>query len=205
MEDWKAQYRNFALQEKLLRQLFVDRFPGDESRLVAALELAKKAHKGQKRDEGDPYVIHPIRAARYLAEHLKERDHEVIMAMILHDVVEDTTVTLEQIRQRFGDRVAQLVDSVTRPRANDETEEEKLTSKPRNYQKVLSSGNETIRIKAADILDNMRSWENTKEQTRKSPKISRWLDEAHRYYFEIGCRAGGTVEQEMRQIAAMFN
>lgn len=82
-------------------------------RIVAAYQLAKEAHKGQKRKSGEPYIIHPIAVARIVAEEF-ELGANPIMAAFLHDVVEDTPYTLDDIRERFGDDVAFLVGVVTK-------------------------------------------------------------------------------------------
>ncbi len=206
MREWKSEYRNLQLQKEALECLFAEFFLPNQARLLQALQLAERAHVSQKRDDGDPYVIHPVRVARFLIEEMGERDADVVIAALLHDVVEDTDVTLDEIRQQFGQHVAMFVDSVTRPRASSETEEDKRVSKPLNYQKTLDTGSpETLRIKAADILDNMRSWEVFEDLVRSnSVRLKRWLDEARNYYFEIGKRAGHAVEQEMRRIAMIL-
>ena len=199
---WKKDFRDIERQRQGLMDAALRLLPDSVEVIRAAVEFATRAHEGQTRDEGDPYVIHPIRAALFMIEEMEERDPNVIAAILLHDVVEDTSATLEEIRQKFGDRVARLVESVTRPRAKLETEEDKLKTKPAAYQKILHASDETIRIKAADLLDNMRSWEMVEELVRSNPvRLARWLNEARAYYFEIGKRAGHGVEQEMRRIA----
>ena len=79
----------------------------DLSQIEKAYKMASAAHKDQKRRSGEPYIIHPVSVAIILAE--LELDKESIIAGILHDIVEDTDVTLEQVRQEFGDEVALLV------------------------------------------------------------------------------------------------
>ena len=85
----------------------------DMKRIRAAYALAAEAHKNQKRKTGEPYIIHPIAVARIVAEEL-ELGTNPIIAAFLHDVVEDTPYTIEDIRQRFGDDVAFLVGVVTK-------------------------------------------------------------------------------------------
>ncbi len=206
MREWKQDYRNLDTQRGALKRLCLEYFSDTYETIDAALELAQRAHALEKRDDGDPYVIHPIRAARFLIEEMNERNVDVVVAALLHDVVEDTDVTLDQIRDQFGDHITALVDSVTRPRAKDETEEEKRASKPAMYQKTIDHGSqETLRIKASDILDNMRSWEVFEELVRSNPvRLERWKNEAKNYYFVIGARAGYGIEEEMRRIATIF-
>jgi len=84
----------------------------DREIILKAYHVAEEAHRGQKRASGEPYINHCVAVAGILAEmHVPP---EVIVAALLHDTVEDTTITLEDIRQMFGDRVAMLVDGVTK-------------------------------------------------------------------------------------------
>lgn len=84
----------------------------DISLIEKAYHVARDAHEGQARKSGEPYIIHPLCVAIILAE--LELDKETIVAGLLHDVVEDTVMTDEQIAQEFGDEVALLVDGVTK-------------------------------------------------------------------------------------------
>ena len=77
-----------------------------------AYKLAKDAHRGQKRKSGENYINHPLDAASYLADY--ELDHETIMAAILHDVIEDTDATVNQIENEFGKEVAYLINGVSK-------------------------------------------------------------------------------------------
>ena len=86
---------------------------GDLSRIKDAYEMAAMAHEGQKRNTGEPYITHPIAVATIAAEEL-ELDANTVIAAFLHDVAEDTEYTVEDIRKRFGDDVAFLVDVVTK-------------------------------------------------------------------------------------------
>ena len=87
--------------------------PSDDLSLIRrAFETARDAHKGQKRKSGEPYIIHPVHVAIILAN--LELDKESIIAGILHDVVEDTDMTLDDVKAIFGEEVALLVDGVTK-------------------------------------------------------------------------------------------
>ncbi len=80
--------------------------------IVRAYELAREAHEGQKRASGEEYIIHPLNVAYILSDiHL---DEAAISAALLHDVVEDTTFTIEEMQEKFGDEVALLIDGVTK-------------------------------------------------------------------------------------------
>lgn len=127
----------------------------DMARLKDALEFAKDAHKLQRRKTGAPYVVHPIAVASIAAEELKLDVNSVICAF-LHDVVEDTDHTLDEIRERYGDDVAFLVDVVTKKKRNTY----KMSKQVDNYKQLLDSLNYDIRalmVKIADRLHNMRT------------------------------------------------
>ena len=100
------------LYEKLIRR--VRKYhPSDDITLIErAFQIAYQAHEGQCRKAGEPYIIHPLWVAIILAE--LELDKETIVAGILHDVVEDTIMTDEEIKGQFGEEVALLVDGVTK-------------------------------------------------------------------------------------------
>lgn len=124
-------------------------------RLRMAFEFAREAHSPQKRKSGEPYIIHPVCVARIVAEEL-ELGADAIIAAFLHDVVEDTHYTIEDIRERFGDDVAFLVGVVTK-----EKKEKYVQSKQvDNYRQILASMQYDVRallIKLADRLHNMRT------------------------------------------------
>ena len=84
----------------------------DLSKIISAYEVANKYHIGQKRDSGEPYITHPVAVAFILLE--LGMDTDTICAALLHDVVEDTNCTLEDIKKQFGQDVAMLVDGVTK-------------------------------------------------------------------------------------------
>jgi (p)ppGpp synthase/HD superfamily hydrolase len=122
------------------------------SKLFNALEFAAFAHDGQKRaDNITPYIAHPFSVGLILLEH--GFSEEVVIAGILHDVVEDTKYTLEDIEKKFGQRVAQIVQGVT--------EDKQITSKEERFKFYLSvlkkSDNEVKAVRAADMLHNRRS------------------------------------------------
>lgn len=127
----------------------------DLARVRTAYELAKEAHKEQKRKTGEPYIIHPIAVARIVAEEL-ELGANPVMAAFLHDVVEDTQYTINDIRERFGDDVAFLVGVVTKQK-KDKYDKSKQVD---NYRQILASVQYDVRailVKLADRLHNMRT------------------------------------------------
>ena len=134
--------------------------------LKRAYEFSAQAHKGQYRESGDPYVEHCLEVAFILAE--QHMDSATIAAGLMHDVVEETDVTIDQIRQEFGEEIAELVDGVTHISGVEfESTEEKQVD---YYRKMLLSMARDIRViitKLADRLHNMRTLEALDEKRRK--------------------------------------
>ena len=143
----KAQ-RVFSVMEKRVSH-------EDMERIHAAFELAKTAHADQKRKSGEPYIFHPIAVANIVAEELMLGANPVIAAF-LHDVVEDTDYTIDDIQKRFGDDVAFLVRVVTKQ----EKEHYEMSRQMDNYKQMLDSIHYDIRallVKLTDRLHNMRT------------------------------------------------
>lgn len=137
-------------------EVMAKRVSDDELKAIrSAYELAYEAHSQQRRKSGEPYIIHPIAVATIAAEELNLGANSV-MAAFLHDVVEDTEYTVEDIRKHFGDDVAFLVDVVTKKNRK----EYRRSKQVDNYQQLLDSLSYDIRalmIKIADRLHNMRT------------------------------------------------
>ena len=187
---------------------YIQPFTDDhQDKIKKAMEVAEHYHAGQirdqKRDDGGvnkaKYVIHCVRAALWLIQE-GVNDINIITATILHDSLEDTSITEEEIKKLFGDDVLKLVIGVTRPRANNETETDKLTTKPANYQKILNSDRGIRLIKTADLLDNMRSWIYLPDDHPFQKKIPRWLREAEHYSLPLAESVNQNAAQEMSKI-----
>lgn len=155
----------------------------DMQRVRDAYALAVEAHREQRRKTGEPYIIHPIAVARIVAEELELGANPVIAAF-LHDVVEDTDYTIEDIRERFGDDVAFLVGVVTKQK-KDKYEKSKQVD---NYRQILASVQYDVRailIKLADRLHNMRTLDSMRPD--KQMKIA---GETDYFYAPLANRLG---------------
>ena len=124
--------------------------------LTKAYNFALKAHEKQKRDEGSPYIIHPVAVANILTE--LKLDSATIATGLLHDTIEDTHATYSNIKEQFGIEVADLVDGVTKI---SEFENQAISnSKAENFRKLILATSKDIRVllvKLADRLHNMRT------------------------------------------------
>ncbi|MBP8943365.1 MAG: bifunctional (p)ppGpp synthetase/guanosine-3',5'-bis(diphosphate) 3'-pyrophosphohydrolase, partial [Saprospiraceae bacterium] len=127
----------------------------DRSNIRKAYEMAVVAHREQRRKSGEPYILHPIEVAQICLEEIGLGPTAVICAL-LHDVVEDTSVTLETVRQEFGPKIGMIVDGLTKLDGLYNME----TAQAENFKKVLStlvSDVRVILIKMADRLHNLRT------------------------------------------------
>ena len=128
----------------------------DLKEVVRAFELAQSAHSGQRRISGEPYIIHPIGVAEVLAE--LGMDTPTIVAALLHDVVEDTDLALNDVAREFGDEAALLVDGVTKlDRVKASSKEEQQAESLRKMLIAMASDLRVLVIKLADRLHNMKT------------------------------------------------
>lgn len=137
--------------------------------LREAFELSKAAHDGQQRISGEPYITHPLEVAKILAE--LELDCTSIIAALLHDTIEDTTCTYEQLKEKFGEEIADLVDGVTKlGKIPYTTKEEQQVENLRKMFLAMAKDIRVILIKLADRLHNMRTlkYMDPKKQLEKA-------------------------------------
>ena len=157
-------------QEKLIRRLssvLSDYLDGDQIADVhRAYELAKKAHEGQLRLTGEPYICHPLSVALILAD--MRMDAHGIMAAIMHDVIEDTLVSKEELAEKFGEEVAELVDGVTKlGRIDSKSRAEAQAKNVRKMFLAMVKDLRVIMVKLADRLHNMQTLDTMASHKRR--------------------------------------
>ena len=155
----------------------------DMQRIRDAFDLANLAHAPQRRKSGEPYIVHPIAVALIAAEEMR-LDADCVITAFVHDVVEDTDYTLEDIRLRFGDEVAFLLDVVTKKKK----EHYDTTKQVDNYRQLLNSLHYDIRalmVKIADRLHNMRTL-----QSMRPDKQMKIAGETDSFYAPLANRLG---------------
>lgn len=185
--------------EALLQEVSAYLKTEDVAQIQSALDFSHAAHAGQTRQSGAPYVTHPIAVARILTPlHL---DVHAINAALLHDVVEDTPVTVEEISERFGPAVAGLVEGLSKI---DKLQFDTLQdAQAENFRKMLMAMARDVRvilIKLADRLHNMRTLDSV--STHKSARIAR---ETMDIYAPIANRLGlNTVYQELEDLSFKY-
>ena len=153
-------------------------------KIEKAFITAKKAHAGQKRKSGENYITHPLDAAIYLADY--NLDHETIMAAILHDVIEDTNISLADLGKKFGKTVAELVDGVSKlDKINFDSKEEADAA---NIQKMILAMSNDIRVLLIKLADRRHNLSTIKVLNRS--KAKRIAKETLEIYAPLALRLG---------------
>mgnify|MGYP001276288111 FL=1 len=173
-----------------------NKFLNSES-LNKAYNFALDAHQNQKRDEGVPYIIHPVAVANILTE--LKLDSATITTGLLHDTIEDTNVTYETVKREFGEEVANLVDGVTKLSALENKASD--DSKAENFRKLILATSKDIRVllvKLADRLHNMRTINFIKDKE----KIKRKAKETMEIYAPLADRMGmNRIRDELEDLS----
>lgn len=171
----------------------------DTEKIKKAYEVADKAHEGQVRTSGDKYITHPLAVASILLDYCMDTD--TVCAALLHDVVEDTAVTLEELRKQFGDDVALMVDGVTKIGLVPLNSKEEQQAE--NIRKILMAMSKDIRviiIKLADRLHNMRTLGPRPPHKQRKTSL-----ETMSIYAPIAHRLGmNAIKEEMEDIAIHY-
>jgi guanosine-3',5'-bis(diphosphate) 3'-pyrophosphohydrolase len=184
---------------ELLRTMRANR-PGDDLELVRkAYEFSQKHHAGQTRASGEPYLVHPLGVAQVLAE--MKMDAVAIAAGLLHDSVEDTSVTIVDIRKEFGEQVAHIVEGVTKISQIDfATREEQQAENLRKMMLAMVDDIRVVLIKLADRLHNMRTLEHLAPERQQ--KIAK---ETLEIYGPIAHRLGmGKIRGELEDLGFRY-
>lgn len=192
-------YRDDEGMKRILETVDKTFSPAEIEKINKAYEFACAAHDGQKRLSGDPYITHPVEVALILAK--LGMDADSIAAAILHDTVEDTSVTLQSISEQFGAETAKLVDGVTKlgkiPLA---TKEEEQAENIRKMLMAMSNEIRVIIIKLADRLHNMRTLQHVAPQKRRDKSL-----ETLEIYAPIAHRLGiRTIKDELEDLAISY-
>ncbi|MFH1971947.1 MAG: bifunctional (p)ppGpp synthetase/guanosine-3',5'-bis(diphosphate) 3'-pyrophosphohydrolase [archaeon] len=168
----------------------------DLTMLEKAYDIANVHHKGQKRASGERYIQHPLHVAYILAEH--KMDITTLIAALLHDTVEDTDITLDDLKNKFGEDIASLVEGVTKIKKIKEISHEEYHSE--TIRKVMLASAKDIRvilIKLADRLHNMRTISPFREEKRR-----RIANDALQIYAPIAFRLGiNSIKAELEDLA----
>ncbi len=169
--------------------------PDHVATILRAFEVGSQAHRGQTRKSGEPYILHPVAVAHILAR--MRMDTSTITAALLHDTVEDTVLTLDDLKQDFGDEVAKLVDGVTKlDKMKFRTRREADAESFRKLLLAMSRDLRVIFIKLADRLHNMRTIGAMSAESRR--RISR---ETLEIYAPIADRLGmNTMRLELEDL-----
>lgn len=167
-----------------LRSIFINhiaqRFQGSSLKKIhRALKIAENVHKGQRRDNGKPYLLHPLRIALSLMQELNINDADLLCASLLHDVLEDHEhLSHESIRVEFGERVSSIVKCLTKPNNLGKTHEEVNEV---YFKRLEESDEDTKLAKLIDKLDNLRDAVNCPDNEKRL----RTIEEAKNFYLSL--------------------
>src|SRR5258708_5906224 len=186
--------------EQLLEKATTYLKENDLIKIQEAYDFADQAHHGQLRKSGEPYILHPLAVADILVN--MQMDATSIIAALLHDVVEDTKVSLESVMENFGKTCAMLVDALTKlEKIQFKSKEEQQNE---NYRKMFVAMAQDIRvilIKLADRLHNMRTLKYQSEESQR-----RIADETLEIYCPIAHRLGiSTIKWEIDRKTTRLN
>lgn len=140
--------------KKLLKISYRTLTKEDKKLIRSAFNLAVDAHKDQRRKSGEAYIFHPIAVAKIVASEIG-LDATSIAAALLHDVVEDTSITIEDIEQLFGENVARIVDGLTK--ISHLSSDKDISQQAENFRKMLLTLNEDVRVIIIKIADQLAS------------------------------------------------
>ncbi|HEX5655167.1 MAG TPA: bifunctional (p)ppGpp synthetase/guanosine-3',5'-bis(diphosphate) 3'-pyrophosphohydrolase [Chitinophagaceae bacterium] len=197
----EEQEKKLILREyrSLLRALKIKLKPGDKDLVRIAFEMSADAHKTMRRKSGEPYILHPLAVAKICVEEIGLGVRSSICSL-LHDTVEDTDITLEDVEREFGNEIARIVDGLTKL---SNVIDVNASQQAENFKKILltlTDDPRVILIKLADRLHNMRTLDSMKRE--KQLKIS---SETVYVYAPLAHRMGlYTIKTEMEDLAMKY-
>lgn len=152
-----------------------------------ALDFAKLAHNGQKRDEGTPYIMHPLRVANILMDEVAAMKSDIICTALLHDVIEDCGITLKELKNNFNESIAQMVKILTK--------DPSIENHKRVYVETIMNSNDPVKlVKVCDRLDNLRS---LRFSTNKA-KMRRYINETEKKYVPMAEITNNYIFRELK-------
>ncbi len=183
----------------MLRNTYRDLSEEDKTLIRKAFEIAKEAHKDQRRKTGEPYIYHPLAVAKIVADEIGLGATSIVCAL-LHDVVEDTEYTVEDISRLFNPKIAKIIDGLTKISNIDH---QNLSLQSENYRKLLLTLSQDVRVilvKIADRLHNMRTLDSMKASKQK--KIAA---ETTYIYAPLAHRMGlYTIKSELEDLSLKY-
>ncbi|MGN1169845.1 MAG: RelA/SpoT family protein [Acutalibacteraceae bacterium] len=184
---------------KLRKTLENNLEPDEIEEIDKAFDWARQSHEGQLRFSGQPYIIHPIAVAQILADY--GMDKGCIIAALLHDIVEDTDATIDDVRERFGDEIASIVDGLTKMgKVPLSTKEEQQAENVRKMLLAMSQDIRVIIIKLADRIHNLRTLSFMRPQKRRD-KAQETLEIYAPIAHRLGIRA---MKEELEDLAISY-
>ena len=154
---WRRHHLPAAVEVEGVLEFYRQFHPRESGeRIIRAYEVAKRVHTGQTRKSGEPYVTHPLAVAGIAARY--GMDEDTVIAALLHDAVEDTGMTIEEVTEQFGEAVAELVDGVTKlERIHFDSKAEQQAATMRKMLVAMAKDIRVLVIKLADRVHNMRT------------------------------------------------
>ena len=175
----------------------------EQTQLTQAIIFVRTKHAGQRYEPANEYAIHPLRAALTLVE-LGNVEPDVVLATILHDTMEDTPTTEDDLRTEFGDRVATLVKLVSYPFTSEMSVHDKITTKTNALADIRRGPIEVRLLKCADLLDQMRNWRLLPRSSEFRAKLLRYLEQAQAYALPLAEETDERLVKLMRRELEWF-
>ena len=183
----------------------IAKFPDKERKKIwRAFLLAKKHHKGQLCYPAFPYIIHPVGVANLLME-FGYYDHEIVIGALLHDIVEDTSVTLDQVRKKFGNNVYKYVKANTRIKSKGgESPTERFRNKTQKTKETMKKEKPIRLIKTCDFLFNVSFWHYNPKNSLQADKFPRRIKECETLYLPLAKETDQRIYLKMKQEFTKF-